>query len=271
MSRRNGNNIKLTETEIKELKTINIKLRNKINRIKREHNVDIKKQGVELKTNFANKKEYTDYLKRTKDVLKRSSFAHTKLPSGESVNTETLNTLKSRINEINEQYRNRQKDIVKSARKLFGEEIAFNIERDLEILNKKERTRLTSGNFDDLKELDVDKIVGRIQNQEDLELVTEQLFENDFYDLNKRDILYRENYVKAMYNTHGENDKTKELEKLVRELDINAFMVSYYNPYSNTQLQDFYDENQADDYIDYLISYFRRLSDMSSNDKWAIM
>lgn len=213
MSRRNVNNIKLTETELKELKKINLKLRNKINRIKRVHNVDIKEKGVELKTSFRSKKEFKSYLKETQNVLKRTSFAHTKLPSGESVQTDTLKTLKSKVNEINEQYRNRQKDIVRSARKLFGEEIAFNIERDLEILNQKERTRLTSGDFDDLKELDIDKIVGRIQNQEDLELITEQLFENDFYDLNKRDLSYRENYIKAMYETYGENSDTKELEK----------------------------------------------------------
>lgn len=259
MSKRNEHNIELTEKELKELKKINLKLRNKINRIKKVHNVDIRKKGVELKSSFKSKKDFKSYLKETQNVLKRTSFAHTKLPSGESVQTDTLKTLKSKVNEINEQYRNRQKNIVKSARKLFGEEIAFNIERDLEILNKKERTRLTSGDFDDLKELDIEKIVGRIKNQEDLELITEQLFDNQFYDLNERDLYYRENYIKALYETYGENDDTRELVELIEQVDIEDFMISYYNPYSNTQLKDFYDPNQVHDYVDYLKTYFRKL------------
>lgn len=257
MSRRNEDKFNLTETQINNLKKINLKLKTKIKRIKKVHNIDVE---VPVKTTFKNRKEFTQYLKETKEILKPTSLAYKKLPSGNSVSQSSLKELKKEVERINAAYRERQIKIVNLAKKNLSKEVADMIERDIEQTNIQEKKRLTSGKFDDLKELNVDKIINNLDSQEKLDNVIENIKTNDFYDLVVRDNTYRENYIKAIYKQFGDNTETEKLVGLIKDLSLDGFLLSYYNPYSNTEINDIYDDEQNEDYLDYLISYFTLLN-----------
>lgn len=187
------------------------------------------------------------------------SIGKVKLPSGNEVEKETYNKVKAQVDGINTAYRQRQKDIIRNAKQKLTREIAKTIEGDIEETNRKARRRLTSGKFDDLKELDFDNIIKNIQDEDELMKISDSLSDNEFYDLDKRDEMYRQNYIKAMYKNYGDNTDTRELEKILNSLDIDEFIMSYYNPYSNTQLKDFYDPEQVEEYIEYLKDYYTKM------------
>lgn len=198
-------------------------------------------------------------INKVANALGLPSIGKVKLPKGGEVSKETYNKVKSQVEGVNTAYRQRQQDIVRNAKQKLSREVARAIEQDIDETNRKARRRLTSGKFDDLKELDFENIIKNIENEDDLIKIGDSIATNEFYDLGMRDEMYRENYLKAMYKNYGDNTDTRELEKIIRDMDIDEFIMSYYNPYSNTQIKDFYDPEQVDEYISYLKDYFTKL------------
>ena len=62
-----------------------------------------------------------------------------------------------------------------------------------------------------------------------------------------------------MYNEYGDNTNTKYIEQLVRDLDIDTFMVSWYNQWSGVHLQDWYDERVRATHIDNVTNFFENI------------
>lgn len=251
MSFRNGNE----NSDRKQKLTLRERFRNRINKIIKPTKKETKKK----------QKKKESVIKKTFDKINKiikPRKKYIKLPSGLKVEKSKLNTIEKRVQEINKSYSDRKESIVSGAKRVFGKEVGRMIERDIEIKKDKHKLGLTNDTFDDLKELSFEGILKKINTEDDIEKFETQLLENEFYDLDKRDVRYRENYIKAMYNTYGENTDTEELEKIIRELDIEVFILSYYNAYSNTELKDFYDEFQTEDYLEYLKAYFTRLKDV---------
>lgn len=260
MSKRNQKQFKPNVFQRIRLYIQNRRLQSKIKRIKNVHNIDITKtDNVEVKETFKSKKELKDYFKDVSKVVGRKNFRFKKLKQGISVKEEQYKQLKQMVEKINIQYDTRKQKIIKNARENLTEEVANAIERDVEQVDKKKRTRLSSGTFDDLSSLDFQKIIDRVNTPDDLEKVIERMSDSVFYDLDARDKMYRKNYVKAILNTHGLNTQTEELIKIINAVDIDKFILGLYNPYSNTQIGDFYDPQNQSDYIDYLIEYYKKL------------
>lgn len=258
MSQRGDRNVKLNILQRARLKIQNIRLDRKLKRIKKVHNVDLSEtDNIKVVEKFASKKEYKNYVKDIQKVLGRNNFNFKKLKSGASIKKDTEIKIREVVEGINKSYSDRKISIIKNARENLSEEVADMIERDIEELDKKKRTRMLGGDFADLLEVDADKIVDSIIDEEDAVTKLEALT-GDFYDLNKRDLQYRDNYVKAILNEYGDTSETQELVGLIMELEIEEFMLGYYNPYSNTQIKDIYDPEQIDDYVQYLKVFYDR-------------
>lgn len=261
MQGRNGGNVKLNIFQRTRLKYQNIRLDRKIKRIKKVHGVDIgKTDNIEVKTEFSSKKSFKNYMSEISKVIGRNNFRFTKVKSGASVKVETIKEIERVATEINKSYEQRKENIVSNAKKYLSKEVANAIERDLEELDrKKDRTRLSSGDYVDLIELNTEKIVDKIQSQSGAEEVLKNLTTNKFYDLETRDKQYRTNYKNAILKQYGDNSDTRELLEIIDNMDLDKFMLGLYNPYSNTQLPDIYDEEQIDGYIEYLVAHYQTL------------
>ena len=57
--------------------------------------------------------------------------------------------------------------------------------------------------------------------------------------------------------------------ELINKMDIDDFMTTYYNPYSNTQIKDIYDPEQLIGYMDYLTKTFERLYEITKGEKFV--
>ena len=260
MSRRNEKQFIPNAFQRIKLNIQNKRLKSKIQRIKKAHNIDITKtDNINVKETFKNKKELKEYFKDVSKVVGRKNFRFKKLKQGISVKEEKYTQLKQIVEKINLDYDTRKQKIIKNAKENLTEEVANAIERDIEQVDNKKRTRLSTGTFDDLSSLDFQKIIDRVNTPDDLEKIIERMSDTVFYNLEERDKMYRKNYIKAILNTHGINTQTEELIKIINAVDIDKFILGLYNPYSNTEIADFYDPQNQSEYIDYLIEYYKRL------------
>ena len=258
MPQRSDRNVKLNIFQRTRLKIQNIRLDRKLKRIKKVHNVDLSKtDNIKVTENFASKKEYKNYVKDIQKVLGRNNFNFKKLKSGASIKKDTEIKIRQVVEGINKSYRDRKISIIKDARENLSEEVADMIERDIEELDNKKRTRMLGGDFADLLSVDADKIVDSIIDEEDAMTKLEALT-GDFYDLEKRDLQYRDNYIKAILNEYGDTSETRELIRLIEGLEIEEFMLGYYNPYSNTQIKDIYDPQQVEEYVQHLTTFYEK-------------
>lgn len=268
MSQRNDDFIELTKYQEKKLKKLNVRLKRKISRIKRVHKKDITKRDVEVKKDFTSKKELQDYFKKTAKILDRNAYNYNivKNESGQfSVRKENMKKLKTKVAEINKEYSKREKDLINKTKENFGEEISDMMKRDMEELKKPKRTKMSSNQFDDLKKLDVKKVLERMTSEKDL---IEQLekYDGNYYDLDKRDEQYRQNWITALMNEMGYNDKTEEIAKMVEELDLLDFITSYFNDYTEMKIKDIYDAKQQEYYLDYLLRETRKLFEKTMSE-----
>lgn len=260
MSRRNEKTYKPNIFQRVKLSVQNRRLKNKINRIKQVHSVDITKtEKVKVKETFKSKTELKNYFDDVSKIVGRKNFRYKKLDQGFSIREEKYQKAKGLIDDINKSYKERKEKIIKNAKENLSEEVATAIERDIKQVDKKKRTRLSTGTFDDLAEIDTLKRFGRLENEEDIDKLIKGLEDSDFYDLEKRDKMYQENYIKAIMNQYGLDEKTEKLIKIIKNVDIDKFILGLYNPYSNTAILDIYDPTNAEDYIDYLIEFYSRM------------
>lgn len=269
MSKRVRNGYKPTIVDRIRLGITNIRAKRKLKKTEKKFSTKIKKEDFVVKDTFETRDELKDYVKDIGKQLKEKDLGFEKLSTGVVVPKSKITQVRSRVKEINLGYEMKQSKIVRSTRKLFGDEIAEQVEKDLNELNASKRKRMMNADFEDLRKLDIDLIEKKISSEDDIDKLLTNLTENDYYQLDKREEAYRESYNKALIEVYGDNDDTNRLIELINKMDIDDFMTTYYNPYSNTQIKDIYDPEQLIGYIDYLTKTFERLYEITKGEKFV--
>lgn len=276
MQRRNGNGSKNSLLgRLKKLFNIGSEKEIKKTVAKQSTESSSKKSKPKKETIFSKVRIYTKKIitrrtqkTKTKKVENKKTVkvdTKTKLKSGVKVNTEKYNELINKIDDINKMYQERKQHIKEQAVEKLDPRVAKAIIKEIEEIDNNVRTRFTTRDFDDLRDIDVNRILDSIENDEDLQKRIDDFANKDYYDITKRDEMYRENYIKAIITewSGGDlkyaSDEVLRLIEIIEQIDIDEFMLFYYNKYSNTQIKDIYDRTQKYDYIDSLIKVYERV------------
>ncbi len=115
-----------------------------------------------------------------------------------------------------------------------------------DVVDRKEM-KFDRAEFDDLRDLDFQQFANKILEGKDFDQTFDLHTSKIYYNIKERQELYRENYIKAMYNALGETSETKELAERLMSMDISKFMVSYYDLTSTIQIDYWYPEGTAED------------------------
>lgn len=186
------------------------------------------------------------------DIVKEQGAEGLITSKGVKIDLETLSRLEDFIDAYNDDIRKYREDLISSSEKIFDEVIHENLLDNLERALKRDQRRFTDGLYDDLRDMNMEEIAERFNDETVIDKYIDKMMGKDYYDLEKRDENYRTNWVEALYNTYGENDITISLVKKVVELDIKTFMLSYYNTAWGMSIKDIYASKDLFDYLDHL-------------------
>lgn len=186
------------------------------------------------------------------EVIKEQGAEGLVTSKGVKIDLETVSRLEDFIDVYNEDIRNYRKDLLEGSEQIFDEIIHENLVDNLERALAREQRRFTDGLYDDLRDMDMEELINRFNDDTDINAYIDRMVEKDYYDLVKRDENYRTNWVEALYNTYGENDITISLAEKVMELELKTFMLSYYNTAWGMNIKEIYDSKEIFDYLEHL-------------------
>lgn len=179
--------------------------------------------------------------------------------SGVEINDKRLQEIKKIIQDYNREQEAYRKKIIERAKEVFDPIIADNMEMSIERAVSRDKRRFDGNMFESLRDMDEDEILGRITDITDIDEFIDTL--NNKQTMEEKASMYQENYVKALFNEYGETTITLELAELIKSLDRDVFMMSYYNTYSDTHLKDIYDTKGQEGYLNMLTDYFDNLKE----------
>lgn len=194
-------------------------------------------------------------MKRTK-TSEQSYYTN---PKGVGITEEQYLSVEQLIDGYNESLAEFRQKIIDMSTEHFDEVISSNMQDDIERAIERDKRRFNETLFEGLRDADPKGLIDRIDPDTDVDSYIRELLDNDYYDLEKRNIQYQENYITAVYNEYGENTDTDRLAALIRSLDNDTFMMSYYNNYLSTKLQEVYDFDKQEPYLEYLEGIFTKI------------
>lgn len=186
------------------------------------------------------------------EVIKEQGAEGLMTSKGVKIDLETVSRLEDFIDDYNEKIGKYREDLLYSSEKVFDEIIHENLIDNLERALKRDQRRFTDGLYDDLRDMDMEELVGRFNDETDINEYIDKLLKKDYYDIGNRDENYRSNWIEALYNTYGENDITMSLAEKVTELELKTFMLTYYNTAWGMNIKEIYDSKEIFDYLDHL-------------------
>ena len=176
---------------------------------------------------------------------------------GRSIEKYKADEIRKYVEDHNTEISAYREKIIERAYEEFDENIAANIQDDIKRAVDRDERSFSNSLFEDLRDLDYDEVLGRIGADTDIDEFIENL--NDRMSIEQRAEMYKENYVKALYNEFGENDLTREVAAIIESLHKDIFMLSYFNLYSDTHLNDIYAADGQIEYVRKLKEFFTKL------------
>lgn len=167
--------------------------------------------------------------------------------------------IRAEIKRYNEEIKKYREKIIERAKIVFDPIIVENMEAEIERAVKRDTRNFDNSLFQDLRDFDETEILDRINEDTDVDDFLQKL--TDRQSIEDKAKMYQENYVKALFNEYGVTTQTLELADLIESLDSDIFMMSYYNTWSDTHLNDIYDSEGQASYVDKLTDYFKNLKD----------
>lgn len=159
---------------------------------------------------------------------------------GVLIDKDEFSKLYNFLEDYNQEIEDFKSQAVLNIRELYGDMIADAVEKDMARANLDDPTGFQKGLFDDLVYKDVIRMLDKIPEGADVSEYVSDIIDNAYYNISKRNEMYKENYIKAMFNEYGEHDKTIEIAEMIRDMDTDLFMTTYYNQYSEMNIKEFY-------------------------------
>lgn len=194
-----------------------------------------------------------------KDIVKQTGSYKINL-YGKEVDVEKALKLEEFVDRYNEEIKAVRKELVDNLYKYLDPLIAQNVELNIQRAVEREEMRFNSATYDDLRDLDFKQFSSKILEATDFDEALADMLDKTYYNIQQRHEMYRENYIKAMFNEIGENTETLELAERLRNVSIDKFMVSYYDVYSDIDINFWYnDGSTTDERVNKVNAYFDEL------------
>lgn len=189
---------------------------------------------------------------------------------GVNIPTKDFEKLDKFVSKYNENLKKMTEQIISNAREVFPTIEVDNMEMSIERAIEREQRRFSNTLFEDLRYVDTKELLDRIGENENIEDFIKEIMEKDYYDLSKRNDMYKENYKKALFNEWGETTETLEIAGIIDELDTETFMLSYYNQYSGVDILAIYEAAEFNDrdFLGKTKDFFNNLKDKQKDLKW---
>lgn len=174
------------------------------------------------------------------------------------------------VKKYNEQLEKKTQQLIDNARKIFPAIEVDNMEASMKRAIERDKRRFSNTLFEDLRTLDAKELADRIGENDNIEEFIKEILEKDYYDLDKRNKMYKENYKKALFNEWGETTETQKIADIIDELDTDTFMLSYYNEYSGVSILAVYEAAFLGDrgFLSKVKDYFTNLKEKQSDLTW---
>ena len=235
--------IRIRQKDVELIKKLNVSAKRKQNRLRKNFNVniDMTLRGVET---FSTRKEFNQYVKQLQTFTDRKNFRYIRNEEGLVMPREMLNEIKKAVKEANKVRKQVSKQILPKEMTVAGKGSGFTVGESTYMMGQ--------GKFQYLKpiELNIDRFRNIKEAEEYLKRVKEQ---NTLEAFKERDKTYKENYMKALTSTFG--NQAKKLKKLVKKMSLANFMKVYYS--ENLAGIDFiYDFEEAKSKLETLMTIF---------------
>lgn len=174
------------------------------------------------------------------------------------------------VTKYNEDLDKMTQNIIDNAYEVFPEIEAENMEMSIRRAVERENRRFSNTLFEDLRELNTEDLLERIKDNQEIEDFINQIINKDYYDLGERNEMYKENYIKALYNEWGETTETREIAKIIEDMDTDTFMLSYYNQYSGVDILAIYEGSEFGEsgFLKKAKQFFENLKEKEGLLKW---
>lgn len=193
----------------------------------------------------------------------KSSKTKGKVTDKTSISESEKDKLKRLIEEYNESIVKFREELIEAGHEYFDPITASNMEDYITMAVEREKRRFTDNVYDDLRELSEEAVFSKITDDFTLQQAIEKLEGSDYYNLEKRNELYRENWINALKNEYGENSDTLRIISKVKDMDLDTFMLSYYNQWADVWIGVIYDVTQQGQFLKRVEDFFDDLNEKS--------